>query len=636
MILEKGNQKRLAIYFFFDAQGIVDRFVTYFLEDLKKNVSDIFIVCNGKLTDEGREMLEPYGEVCVRENKGFDVWAYKEGISHYGWEKLESYDEVIMLNSTIMGPVYPLEETFAKMDAEDVDFWGMTEFFRFPTDPSGRCRYGYIPDHIQSHFIACRRSLVKSAAFHEYWDEMPMIHDYWDAVGRHEMVFTKHFADLGFRWKTSVEMDDLRAMNGYPMMMCPRKLVEERRCPIFKRKSFFNDPKDYVSNTAGEAVQELYTFLRDHTDYDVDFIWEAILRNFNQADIVKDMNLHYVLSTKLMDQSQLAREVRGNKIALVMHLYFEDLLEESLHYAEAMPEEADVYITTGSEEMKAAIEKVFAGLRCRRLTVRVITNRGRDVSSILVGVKDVIMDYDIVCFTHDKKTTQVNPGTAGAGFCYKCFENILAGKAFVANVIHTFAENPRLGLLSPPEPNHGPFYPTLGKEWRSNYETTKALAGELGIHVPIDAAKAPVAPYGSVFWFRPRAMKSLYAKDWQYEDFPEEPLAIEGTISHAIERIRPYAVQQEGYYPAVVMSDKCAAVEYGNLHHYVRGFNRSLMDCGMESYFHEMNRMMDEALSDLDGRPSIKAAVRHSAKTILKRALPGKFYESAKRLVKRG
>ena len=29
------NNKRLGIYFFYDKQGIVDRFVPYFLDDLK-------------------------------------------------------------------------------------------------------------------------------------------------------------------------------------------------------------------------------------------------------------------------------------------------------------------------------------------------------------------------------------------------------------------------------------------------------------------------------------------------------------------------------------------------------------------------------------------------------------------------
>lgn len=52
------NIKRLVIYFFYDKDGIVDRYVPYMLEDMKKNCSELFVVCNGKLTVEGRAVLE--------------------------------------------------------------------------------------------------------------------------------------------------------------------------------------------------------------------------------------------------------------------------------------------------------------------------------------------------------------------------------------------------------------------------------------------------------------------------------------------------------------------------------------------------------------------------------------------------
>ena len=44
----------MAIYFFYDKDGIVDGYVDYFLEDLKKNLDRLIVVCNGKLTSEGR------------------------------------------------------------------------------------------------------------------------------------------------------------------------------------------------------------------------------------------------------------------------------------------------------------------------------------------------------------------------------------------------------------------------------------------------------------------------------------------------------------------------------------------------------------------------------------------------------
>ena len=393
MLIDNSNAKRLAIFFFYDRGGIVDSYVPYLLEDLKKNVSEIFVVCNGKLKEEGKKELEKYGKVLVRENKGFDVWAYKTALETYGWKKLEEFDEVIMLNNTIMGPVYPFAETFEKMDAKDLDFWGLTKYFKIKGDPFGYSPYGYLPDHVQSHWIACRRSLVSSKEFQDYWNNMPMIEDYAQAVGKHESIFTKRFADMGYKWDVSVEMDDLRNYSGYPLMMCPKKLLEERRCPIFKKRSFFHMEEDFLRNTAGEQTSELFDYLRYETDYDVDMIWDTILKNYHQYDIVKNLNLAYILPTNQYNNKLLEEQTKKNKIALVMHLYFEDLLEESYRYVSSMPESADIYLTTDTEEKKVAIEKVFAKLPCNKLEVRVIKNRGRDVSSLLVGVKDVIMQY---------------------------------------------------------------------------------------------------------------------------------------------------------------------------------------------------------------------------------------------------
>lgn len=617
-----NNPKRLAIYFFYDKQGIVDSYVPYFLTDLRKNVDNILIVCNGKLNIEGKQKLKQYGEVLVRDNKGFDVWAYKEGMLHLGWQNIEEYDELILLNSTIMGPLYPLSFTFEKMSSCDLDFWGLTKYFQYDGDPFGCISYGYIPDHIQSHFIVCRKSLIISKDFKAYWENMPMIENYGEAIGKHEAIFTKHFADLGYKWDVSVNVDNLRDYSGYPLMMCPVKLITEYQCPIFKRRSFFHDLNDYLSNSTGEVAVLLYNYIANQTNYNEDFIWETLLRNYNQYDISQALKLTYILPIK--EQLPIKSKTKVNKVALVMHLYFIDLIEESLQYARSMPIEADIYITTDTLEKKVAIETTFNALE-NKVEVRLIENRGRDVSSLLVGVKDIIMNYDVACFVHDKKTAQVNPGSVGASFGYKCFDNTLGSKAYVYNVIKTFGDNPRLGLLTPPEPNHSAFFPTIGFEWGPNFNVTKKLAKKLELTVPIDVDKPPIAPFGTMFWFRPKAMQPLYKMNWQYTDFPPEPNEIDGTLLHAIERIYPYVVQQEGYYPAIAMTDSFAAIEYKNLRHYVRGYNQVAVNHGFGPYYEEMKGELNYKVLQTK---SITSLIKLLIKRIAYKILPNKVYVS--------
>lgn len=60
--------------------------------------------------------------------------------------------------------------------------------------------------------------------------------------------------------------------------------------------------------------------------------------------------------------------------------------------------------------MQELAEKQFADLPCRSCKVLLIPNRGRDVGSVLVAVNPEILEYDYVCFAHDKKVTQLECG----------------------------------------------------------------------------------------------------------------------------------------------------------------------------------------------------------------------------------
>lgn len=249
-----------------------------------------------------------------------------------------------------------------------------------------------------------------------------------------------------------------------------------------------------------------------------------------------------------------------------MHLYFMDMLPQSMEFAAHMPPETDVFISTDSAGKKAQIEEAFRALPLHSVSVYQVENRGRDVGAFLCDLAPHLEGYDYACFMHDKKAIQTRPGSVGASFGYVCNENICKNAEYVLNVLTEFERDPYLGILCPPFPTHGVYFLNMcSGGWGPNFDNTKALARELGLSAPMSGEKTPIAPFGSVFWFRPKALAPLFAKGWQHTDFPEEPLAQDGTISHAIERIYPFAAQEAGYYPAVdeprlrSVADQCDA-----------------------------------------------------------------------------
>lgn len=563
MVIQTDSARRFAVYVFYDKDGVVDQYNDIFLRDLKKNISKLLIICNGNINKEGMARFQDIAdEVIVRPNEGFDITAYKIGIEYYGYGALNQYDEIMVLNSTCFGPLYPFSEMFNTMAKKDLDFWGITQFHEVPFDPFGTIKYGYIPKHIQSYFMVFRKTFFSTDDFKDYWKNIPTIHNYEEAVGYHETIFTKEFADKGYKWDVYANTDELEGYTYEALRDFPKYMIERKRCPIMKRRSFFHEYSEALSRSGGEAVKEALQYIEQNLNYDTGLIYRNLLRLQNQADLKKRMHWNYVISSKKEKKKSICTNL---SVALVIHIYYVELAEFCASYVEAMPYGTDVYITVPSEEKKINVEKAFEKLLDYNIEYRIVGNIGRDVAPFLVGCKDIIGKYDLICKVHDKKVYQIIPMSIGASWQTECFENLLKNKTFVKNVIATFEENPFMGLLTPPVPKHGAYYPTTGKgEWGDNFAVAKQLADELGLNVDMNPNKEPVAPLGSMFWVRTKALKALFAHDWKYDEFPEEPIDTDATVLHAIERIYPFVVQHEGYYPAWVMADSFARIELTN------------------------------------------------------------------------
>lgn len=619
-----NGRKRLVIYFFYDKDGIADRYVDYFLNGLKEVTDKFVIVSNGEITPESRKIFSKYSEdIIVRENKGLDVWAYKTALEYVGWDELRTYYEVCLVNSTIMGPVYPFSEMFNKMDENlELDFWGVNRYLKVDVNPFNN-PYGYLPEHVQSHFVVYRNKFLKTNDLKYYWENVPEIESYEDSVGKHESYFTKYFADKGYSWTTYVNNEEEVEYNQYLLMFNPKLAIEKYKCPIFKRRSFFHNYSAFIEYQMGEPTRELFDYIKNNTSYDTGMILENILRTCNQYDILRNLSLFYILPSNI---SLNSKSNEKSKIALIIHFYYEDCLQEIFEYASSMPEYADIYINTPHKELVNIIYSRFSSLP-NNVLVKHIENRGRDVSSLLVGAADVVKNYDYVCFLHDKKVNQLKPGAVGKSFAYKISEAALHNKVYVENIISLFENNQYCGLLTNIPPHNGQYNDTIGNEWGPNFENTVELSQKLGLSVSIDKDKPPIAPLGTVFWFRVSAMKKIFDKKWRYSDFPCEPNAIDGTLLHAFERIYPFVVQDAGYYPAYVLPDKIASIEINNFIYYFREYNKLLYSHGIYGFFWSkiinLNILISKnPLELLDNQDTVLKKI----KLILRIVLPQKLF----------
>lgn len=279
----------------------------------------------------------------------------------------------------------------------------------------------------------------------------------------------------------------------------------------------------------------------------------------NVYDIKRKENLNYILPLKTKIEDHLSDIYKG-KAVVVIHLHYLDTVGVYLKYIEAIPSGIDILFTFSDYEMKEILQKSLIG---KRENYRFIEkqNRGRDISAFLVACREAIMRYEYVCFLHDKKEKK-SVYKKDTDIWIRClWENMLGSAEYIENILATFYTNPSLGLLTPPFPITEHFSSFYMCAWGNNFDITKALAEKMELNCNLDIAKSPIT-LGTVFWARTIALKKLFKIEWEYEDFDEEPLKDDGTISHAIERILAYVAQDAGFESGWVLNDRYAGTYF--------------------------------------------------------------------------
>ncbi|MCT2084702.1 rhamnan synthesis F family protein [Microbacterium enclense] len=563
--------RRLVVYVVYDRRGGVDEYVVHALAGLREHAARILVVVNGKLTPEGRARLEPVSdEVLVRDNVGFDIWAHKEALEHVG-AGLSEFDEVVLTNDTWFGPVRPFGAVFERMDALEIDFWGMTdhsaEDWHMFTGSAG------VPHHPQSFWIAVRRSMFTSERWARYWQDLPEMPGYRDAVLGHELVFTSVFRDAGFVDGVAFRSEDYGSANA--SLLAPVALMEDG-CPLLKRRVFFHSPPfldrhAVIGRWALEAAAA--------GGYPTELALSNLARNVAPKVLNADAGLMDVLGPDDAPYDP-AEPLR---VVVVAHIFYDEMTPEILERADTLPVPYDFVVTTPDPTRAERIREHIARLPGERgdVSVRVVeSNDGRDQSAFLVGCRDVLSSgrYDVVVKLHSKKTPQ-DGYNVGTHFREQQFLNLLPDRDHSSRVLGLFQREKGLGLAFPPMIHIG--YPTLGRAWWANKPGFERLADEMGIRVPLDDV-SPLAPYGSMFFARPEALRLLVDREWRYSDFGGADAYQDGGLAHILERMPSYAAGELGFHSRTIVAPDYAAVSHTAL-----DFKLDEMSATIPGYAHE-------------------------------------------------
>lgn len=544
--------RRLVVYVVYDRRGGVDEFVVHALKGLREHSTRILVVANGKLTDEGRRRLEPVSdEILVRKNDGFDIWAHREALHHVG-PALADFDEVVLTNDTWFGPIRPYGPVLERMNATEADFWGMTDHAR--EEPNPFTGDGVLPYHLQSFWIAVRRSMFLSERWERYWRELPAMPSYFDAVLKHETIFTETFVEAGFT--SGVAFASADYPTDHPALFNPTLLIDDG-CPLVKRRPFFHwpvflDRHAVIGRALFEKVQA--------SGYPTALILENLARTVPPKVINTNLALLDVLPRTVVTAPEDPSELR---VLVVIHATGIASVTPLVEKLSWFPAPVDVIITTSDGFLAPALEDLLSS-HSENISdgaVRVVpSSSGRDMSAFLIGCRDELIgnQYDVFVKLHDRLPTR-RGRTVSEYFRRYTRENLLGSPSYIANLLALFVREPGLGAVFPPVIQTG--YATTGEGWSWYRGMGQDVADDLGIRVPLDGI-TPLAPFGGMWIGRPEGLKPFLSARWTYNDFRDRSRELVPDMQRLLERLVSAAAGERGLHVRTVVDAEHASLTH--------------------------------------------------------------------------
>ena len=217
-------------------------------------------------------------------------------------------------------------------------------------------------------------------------------------------------------------------------------------------------------------------------------------------------------------------------VALHGHFHYTDNIGELLEGIDVNQAKVDLFLTTTSRDAADRLARATEKYDQGSVLIEVGPNRGRDIGPFIRVMKDHILDrYDIVGHIHGKRSlhTQFYDVSVGDRWRNFLWQHLLGPRQPSLDVIlGHFAQEPDLGLVFP-ENDH-----IIG--WELDRPLAEMTAKKIGINSLPDDLEFPV---GTMFWARPEALRPLTDFGFTDADYPSEPLPVDGTILHALERL---------------------------------------------------------------------------------------------------
>ncbi|MGJ7438298.1 rhamnan synthesis F family protein [Streptococcus equinus] len=525
--------KRLLLYVHFNKYNKISEHVYYQLEKMAPLFSKVIFISNSKLSESEvlnlrqRKLID---EFIQRENIGYDFAAWHDGMALEGFENLKSYDSITAMNDTCFGPLWDMAPLYDKYESDsNIDFWGMTNHRAIDAG------HIFIDEHLQSYFMSFKKSIVTSDTFQNFWKSVEAYTDVQDVIDNYETKYTKHFVDAGFKYTSvlnTVPIADNFFHSNFTIHY-PHVLLDNR-VPFIKIKTF-------------DLTQHLAPYLLKEIESVSTYPTKLILDHMSDISLPTPA---YLLDRKVLSCAE-NKYSNTKKVAVHLHTFYVDLLEEFLQQFDNFNFDYDLFLTTDTEDKKAEIEKILdkTGKRAR---IFLTGNRGRDIIPML-KLKKELTEYDYIGHFHTKKSPEY-PYWVGDSWRNELYQMLIQP---ADNILANFESNDNLGLVIADIPSFFR-YTKIVDPWNENRfadgmnELWERM--NLGRKIDFNNLSTFIMSYGTFIWFKRETLQPLFDLELAPDEIPSEPIP-QHTILHSIERILVYLAWANNYDYAISKND---------------------------------------------------------------------------------
>jgi lipopolysaccharide biosynthesis protein/glycosyltransferase involved in cell wall biosynthesis len=226
-----------------------------------------------------------------------------------------------------------------------------------------------------------------------------------------------------------------------------------------------------------------------------------------------------------------------SRVAVHLHIFYFNLLDDFICRLRSIPFAFDLFVSMPYFALTAQAAQIERALReglprAGQILIKQVPNRGRDIAPFIIEFGNNLLDYDIIGHFHTKRSPH-NPALEG-------------WRDTILDLLLGPVGNPGghvswiFGML---EKNAKIIYPEgpvlIRREatgWAGNYAIARDI---LTNHTDVSISDFPTVEFaeGTMQWARSAALRQFLNLPLTYDDFPPEPIAADGTLGHALERL---------------------------------------------------------------------------------------------------